>query len=194
MSEPRIVLAGIGQKLSGLTWESDKFLRIGRQTNLDVVLRDNSVERLHAEIRNQGMRWLLRDLAHNPMYPTTVNGVALGTKDQVLAADDLLQFGKLQLRVASLVNAAPDPMPARTPVTVPRPGAFRPPTGDRNIATSGVHVLVRATAQQSWDKALECATRENAVRPQQDAMLALVRANHHMTHISHLEELLRSIL
>src|SRR5438876_98884 len=73
MSEPRIVLAGMGPKLSGLTWESNKFLRIGRQTNLDVVLRDHSVERIHAEIRHQGMRWILRDLAHNPMYPTLVN-------------------------------------------------------------------------------------------------------------------------
>src|SRR5471030_3200672 len=58
MSEPRIILAGMGPKLSGLTWETNKSLRIGRQTNLDVVLRDNSVERLHAEVRHQGMRWI----------------------------------------------------------------------------------------------------------------------------------------
>jgi len=30
MSEPRIVLAGLGPKLSGLTWESNSTLRIGR--------------------------------------------------------------------------------------------------------------------------------------------------------------------
>src|ERR1019366_7184832 len=97
MTEPRIVLAGMGPKLSGLTWETSKLLRIGRQTNLDVVLRDNSVERVHAEVRHQGMRWLLRDLAHNPFYPTLVNDMALVGKDLVLNTDDIVQIGKLQL-------------------------------------------------------------------------------------------------
>src|SRR5437763_2665328 len=106
MTEPRIVLAGMGQKLSGLTWETNKYLRIGRQTNLDVVLRDHSVERIHAEIRHQGMRWILRDLAHNPMYPTLVNNASLVGKDQVLKFEDVVQIGKLQLRVSDLVVPA----------------------------------------------------------------------------------------
>ena len=99
MSEPRIVLAGMGAKLAlaGLTWESGKCLRIGRQTNLDVVLRDNSVERVHAEVRHQGMRWILRDLAHNPMYPTLVNDVSMTGKDHVLSLDDVVRVGRLQL-------------------------------------------------------------------------------------------------
>jgi putative nucleotidyltransferase with HDIG domain len=56
-------------------------------------------------------------------------------------------------------------------------------------------MLVKAKTQQSWDKALEIVAFDGAGRLHQDqAMLALVRANHHMTHISHLEELLQSIL
>ncbi len=108
MSEPRIVLAGMGPKLAGLTWESSKVLRIGRQTNLDVILRDYSVERVHAEVKYQGLRWVLRDLAQNPSYPTIINDSPMHGKDHVLAAEDVLQFGKLQLRVLDLaVEQAP---------------------------------------------------------------------------------------
>ncbi|MBI3824107.1 MAG: HD domain-containing protein [Planctomycetes bacterium] len=194
MIEPRIVLAGMGPKLSGLTWESDKVLRIGRQTNLDVVLRDHSIERIHAEVRYQGLRWMVRDLAHNQMYPTLVNSHALTGKDQALATDDILQFGKLQLRVADVVVPA-DPTPpslARTPLPAGLSGTALPQSP---IAASGFNLLIKAKTQQSWDKALEIVTLDPSARPHQDqAMLALVRANHHLTHISHLEELLRSIL
>ncbi|MBI1831818.1 MAG: HD domain-containing protein [Planctomycetes bacterium] len=191
MSEPRIVLAGLGPKLSGLTWESNSCLRIGRQTNLDVVLRDHSVERLHAEIRHHGMRWVLRDLARNPMYPTLVNDRVIFGKDESLSPEDVVQVGKLQLRVTDLIAAEPPPTLARTPM----PGALQGDNGKQRIMTSGVQVTVKAKTQQSWDKALELVTLDAPNRPQQEtAMLALVRANHHMTHISHLEDLLRSIL
>ena len=190
MSEPRIVLAGLGAKLSGLTWETSKVLRIGRQSSLDVVLPDFSVDRIHAEVRHQGMRWVLRDLAQNQMFPTLVNNTPLSGKDQALNADDLIQIGKLQLRVTDLVvNAVPDL--ARTPL----PAALNGAEGNQRIMSSGVQMLVKARTQQSWDKALELVTLDSPSRPQQiPAMLALVRANHHLTHISHLEELLCSIL
>jgi HD-GYP domain-containing protein (c-di-GMP phosphodiesterase class II) len=58
-----------------------------------------------------------------------------------------------------------------------------------------MHVRVKAHTQQSWDKALELVTLDSPARPgREHAMLALVRANHHMAHLSNLEELLRSIL
>jgi HD-GYP domain-containing protein (c-di-GMP phosphodiesterase class II)/pSer/pThr/pTyr-binding forkhead associated (FHA) protein len=195
MSEPRIVLSGMGPKLSGLTWESSKLLRIGRQTNLDVVLRDNSVERVHAEVRNHGMRWLLRDLARNLMYPTLVNNQSLHGKDYALKVDDVVQIGRLQLRVIEAAVEEEPPALTRTPL----PAALNSVNGGidrgKKIMVSGVHVTVKAKTQQSWEQALELATFDAPSRPQQvQAMLALVRANHHMTHISHLEELLRSIL
>ncbi len=63
------------------------------------------------------------------------------------------------------------------------------------IMTSGVQMLVKAKTQQTWEKALELVTHDAAGQPHQEhAMLALVRANHHMTHIAHLEDLLQSIL
>src|ERR1041385_718311 len=95
MSDPRLVLTGMGPKLSGLTWETTSALRIGRHTAADLVIQDHSVERLHAEVRHHGMRWLLRDLARNPMYPTFVNDVALKGKDHVLQVEDVIRLGKL---------------------------------------------------------------------------------------------------
>ena len=73
MGRTRIVLTGLGPSLTGLTWESDRLLRIGRQNNLEVVLRDNSVNSNHAEVRLHAGRWVLRDVARNPLYPTLVN-------------------------------------------------------------------------------------------------------------------------
>jgi HD-GYP domain-containing protein (c-di-GMP phosphodiesterase class II) len=191
MKEPRIVLAGTGPKLSGLTWESNKLLRIGRQTNLDVVLRDNSVERVHAEIRYQGMRWLLRDLAESPLFPTRVNSAVVRTKDQALKADDIVQIGRLQMRVIDLTVSEDPEALTQTPL----PGALGSERATQFIRTSGVEMRVRAHAQQSWDKALESVTLQSPDHPQQDqAMLALVRSNHHMQYVSQLDELLRSIL
>ena len=191
MIEPRIVLGGLGPKLSGLTWESSSALRIGQQINLDVVLHDHSVERIHAEIRHQGVRWMLRDLAHNPFYPTLLNDVALDGNVKPLKLNDIVQIGKLQLRVTELVGATEPPVLNCTP----RPAACAGQDVLPPIMTSGTHMLVKARTHQSWDKALELVTLDARSRPHQEhAMLALVRANHHVTHLAHLEDLLGSIL
>ena len=190
MTTPRIILAGMGPKLSGLTWESGHSLKIGRQTSVDVVLRDYSVERVHAEVKHQGMRWLLRDLARNPMYPTLINDQPVMNRDEALRVDDLIQVGKLQLKVSDLVTETPEAL-TRTPATPTENAAVEP----QRIKTSGIQMLVRAKTQQTWDKALEQVTFDTPHNGQQDqAMLALVRANHHLTHISQIGELLRSIL
>jgi HD-GYP domain-containing protein (c-di-GMP phosphodiesterase class II) len=190
MTTPRIVLAGMGPKLSGLTWESTSALKIGRQASVDVVLRDYSVERVHAEVKHQGMRWLLRDLARNPMYPTLINDHPVTSHDEALKVDDRIQVGKLQLKVSDLVTETPEGL-TRTPGPLPESGA----NGHQRLQTSGIQMLVRAKTQQTWDKALELVTLDTPHHGHQEkAMLALVRANHHMTHISCLEELLRSIL
>jgi putative nucleotidyltransferase with HDIG domain len=136
------------------------------------------------------MRWVLRDLARSPMYPTLINNIPLLGKDEALKADDVVQFGKLQLRVKEVVVPEEQPI-ARPPTPSGQNGANMP----QKIMASGVHMMLKAKTQQTWDKALELVTLDAPARPQQEqAMLALVRANHHLTHISHLEELLGSIL
>src|SRR6516162_5253842 len=154
MTEPRILLAGMGPKLSGLTWETNGLLRIGRQSNLDVVLRDHSVERVHAEIRHQGTRCIVRDVARNPYFPTFVNNSSVAGEERELERDDIVQIGKLQLRVAELV------LVVESAVALPLFPAPASNGADRNqaIVTSGAHMLVTAKTQQTWDKALELVT------------------------------------
>ena len=77
------------------------------------------------------------------------------------------------------------------------PNFARAELGDthQRLQTSGMQMLLKARMQQTWDKALETVAVDGPALPTQDkAMLALVRTNHHMRHLSHFDELLRSIL
>ncbi|HWY87100.1 MAG TPA: HD domain-containing phosphohydrolase [Gemmataceae bacterium] len=102
MTSAKIVLSGMGPKLEGLKWESDKLLRIGRQGNVDIALRDFSIDRVQAEVCLAGARWIIRDLSQNEIYPTLVNGTRVGRGEQPLTRQDVLQFGKLSLKVTVL--------------------------------------------------------------------------------------------
>lgn len=123
MPEGYIALTGIGGPLEGLRWESESVLRIGRQASLDVVLRDSSVERVHAEVKFQGQRWLLKDLANSPFYPTLLNGKTIAGKSETVKLNDLIQVGQMRLRVAAIaserVEASSEPPAA--PVSDPGP-------------------------------------------------------------------------
>jgi putative nucleotidyltransferase with HDIG domain len=191
MGTARIVIAGLGPKLMGLTWETDSVLRIGRQGNVDVVLRDFSVDRLHAEIKHQGAHWVLRDLANNPLYPTLLNNVAVNGSQQPLRNQDVIQVGKLLLKVSELQEEPAKVMPAESPVKSPH---GEPAEKGQLLALSGVHVRVEASAKSSWDQALERITHLSEAKLEPQAMLTLVRANHHLAHLSNLEDLLNSIL
>src|SRR6516165_8940620 len=97
MGQARIVLAGICPSLAGLTWQTDRLLRLGRQNHLEVVLRDFSIDRLHAEVGLSGGRWVLRRMSQNPLYPTSVNGEPVRGADRPLLPQDVIQLGKLTL-------------------------------------------------------------------------------------------------
>ena len=217
----RIVLMGLGPRLEGLRWESDQALRIGRQGTLDVVLRDFSVERVHAEVKFSGARWLVRDLADNDSYPTLINGVPVRGVHRELRLHDILQCGKLALKVTALEVAAPvdDPRIVRqtqaTTTVLPSPDdtprAAAPPSGLLAVrrpassplpttAHAGVmlhsshaDLQIQAVTQHSWDEALELIAKDR--KPEQgQAMLTLLRANHHLSNLSNIEDLLHSIL
>jgi len=202
MGQPRIVLAGVCPTLAGLTWHTDRVLRIGRQSHLEVVLRDFSIDRIHAEVGLSGGRWILRHLSRNPLYLTLVNGEPVRAADRPLLPQDVIQLGKLTLRVAELDTAH-----GATPAAISRNG---PPEGDHFIRASGLHVRVQATANRTWHEALEAAiTQRGADTPvprnglaglvQQNreltqGMMTLLRANQHLTRLSDLDELLQCIL
>ena len=135
------------------------------------------------------MRWLLRDVARNPMFPTLINDRPVTPQNDALRVNDLIQIGKLQLKVADLVTETPEIL-VRSPAPSPCPVG----NGSNMIKTSGSYMRPAKT-QQTWDRALESVAGDTPNHGMQEkAMLALVRANHHLTHIAHLEELLQSIL
>jgi HD-GYP domain-containing protein (c-di-GMP phosphodiesterase class II) len=191
MKQPRIVLAGLGPRLQGLSWEADGVLRIGSQDSMDIVLKDPTVGRRHAEILHSGGNWVLRDLAASPRQQTLLNGTRLERGAHQLNAEDVIQCGNLALRVTTLEttaggNAAPTP-----PEQAPQANG----NGAQHIQTSGTYVRVQATAQNSWEQALERVSFDQALRPVPgQAMLSLLRTGHHLCHIASLDELLQSVL
>ena len=54
---------------------------------------------------------------------------------------------------------------------------------------------VQATANRSWDQALQQVALDRGQRPQKgEHVLALLRAGYHLAHLGSLEELLQSVL
>jgi putative nucleotidyltransferase with HDIG domain len=232
MPEGYIALSGVGSSVEGLKWESQNLLRIGRQASLEVVVRDSSIDRLHAEIKFQGQRWMLKDLAKSEFYPTALNGRVLTGKSEHLKLNDLIQIGQVRFRVMALgaetvlevpvalkasglpqtepmltvAESGPDLSQERTPVPKTRPSEVvvtqvnrvaglaepLPPPG----ANGDLQVLqVQTSMRQSWDQAVEHAG--TAIHQRDDGgrtISALLRANHHLSTHSSLEELLHGIL
>jgi HD-GYP domain-containing protein (c-di-GMP phosphodiesterase class II) len=163
-------LRGIGPQLEGKFWEAGDRLRIGRLDTLEVVLSDTSVSRRHAEVVMTEQGWVVRDLGST--NGTFLNGVRVGPLERKLRLRDVLQFGNLVTVVAVLEWDAP-------------PSAETPSSG----------MQVQAATQNTWDQALEVVAFDSGSRPRAgDRLLTLLRAGHHLGHISNLDELLRSIL
>src|SRR4051794_28612339 len=68
MTDSFIALTGLSPKVEGLEWESGSLLRIGRQSSVEVMIQDASIEKLHVEIKFQGQRWMARPLTTNEFF------------------------------------------------------------------------------------------------------------------------------
>ncbi|MCS7046474.1 MAG: GAF domain-containing protein, partial [Gemmataceae bacterium] len=215
----RIILTGLGPKVAGLRWESDRTLRIGRIAAAEVMLRDHTVDRLHAEVKRTGDKWLIRDLAENELFPTLVNGAALLGSQRELRDRDVIQIGKLLFKVtlttAAVAEASASGDSSRLEPVHDLDGLGGPshsnhPSGllaaRRLIAktnessaageclrTSCAELQIQAVTHQSWDEALANVANDRSLLPNQ-AMLTLLRANHHLSNLSDLQQLLQSIL
>ncbi|HJR35819.1 MAG TPA: FHA domain-containing protein, partial [Gemmatimonadales bacterium] len=78
---------------------------VGRAAASDIHLADETVSRHHAELRSDGSRLLVRDLAS--ANGTLCNDRALG--EGHAEAGDVLTFGRVRFRVAVADNAADPP-------------------------------------------------------------------------------------
>ena len=70
-------------------------LVIGRGPDCDVVLRNQTVSRHHARIRNEGAEWIVEDLGSK--NGTGVNGTPLAGPTPVHEGD-VLTFGMIGMR------------------------------------------------------------------------------------------------
>jgi HD-GYP domain-containing protein (c-di-GMP phosphodiesterase class II) len=125
----RIALRGLGADLGGKLWQAERLLRIGRLEKLEVVLKDSSVSRQHAEVVWGDQGWVVRDLGSaNGTYR---NGERVGRGDCPLRRGDVLQCGTVQFVVEALEGGA---------------------WGGEE--TPGYHVEVRAAVSQTREQAL----------------------------------------
>ena len=130
MASQRIRLRGIGPELKETAWESDRQLRIGRLPSLEVLVNDPSISRIHSEIVLSDKGWVVRDLGST--NGTFLNGIRVGRADHKLHKCDLLQCGNIVIFVEELVERGHQ-------------------VGERAIN----HLKIEATANQTWEEAVE---------------------------------------
>lgn len=103
------VLLGTTPPVEGYRWQLDQPLTsIGRDSSSSVILPDESVSRMHAQIVRQQTGLYLSDL--NSSNGTRLNG-ALIAAPTLLAHGDLLQFGEVGLRCELLAYLAQPTIP-----------------------------------------------------------------------------------
>jgi predicted component of type VI protein secretion system len=88
----------------------DTVTTVGRGPGVDVDLGDPSVSRLHAEVVRRGPHVYVDDLGLST-NGTLVNGRPVGRR--ILADGDVLQMGRVRLRVVGLPQLADDAAPLR---------------------------------------------------------------------------------
>jgi putative nucleotidyltransferase with HDIG domain len=167
MTERRVRLQVLGSNGDrNRKWESDRVLRIGRVTGLEVVLDDASVSRRHAEIAFTNDQWVARDLGST--NGTFLNGARLGRTGQPVRSRDVLQCGHVVLILEVLTD---DPL-------------------DFSETPCG-NIQVQAVARQSLEEAaskLVCQVAQST-RPGEQ-LLSLLRAGQFLDLTDSLDELL----
>src|SRR5262249_3841686 len=128
LEKQQVRLRGVGPELGGRAWEAQDRLRIGRLETLEVVLRDASVSRQHAEVVWGGHGWVVRDLGSS--NGAFVNGARV-SGDWTLRARDILRCGSAQFLLE-----------------------FARGDAGGGEETPGYHVHVQRAVRQPRDKAL----------------------------------------
>lgn len=178
MAAGRIRLEGVGATIQGLSWESSEFLRIGRDQHVDIVFSDPSVGAFHAEIRMTHRGWTVHDLGSSS--GTLVNGIRVDASGRKLQKNDLIQVGRLALRVNDLE------------IERLAPSAILAPPKD--IRATGSLLHIQAFSQLSWEKGLEQSPGDNTSPAPAKHFLMLLRAGYYLSRLDSVSDLLQSLL
>lgn len=177
MATGRICLVGVGASIAGLHWESTNQLRIGRQQNLEIVVNDPSVSKVHAEVRMTPRGWLVRDLGSTT--GTLINGIPVEPTGRMLCKSDVLQCGALAFEASEL--------------EIQRPLAPPPNHVPKDIRATGTMLHIEALSHRTWEQGLR-DTPSAASNEAGKRFLALLRAGSHLSRIDCLPEFLQALL
>lgn len=79
---------------SGLSYEIEDVLQIGREQGIDLMIHDTKASRSHAEIFRNNGSYILKD--HNSLNGTYLNNNRITTA--TLSSNDVIQIGSIRLR------------------------------------------------------------------------------------------------
>jgi pSer/pThr/pTyr-binding forkhead associated (FHA) protein len=180
MAEARITLRGVSSQVEGLQWEFARAVRIGRDPRMELVIQHPTVSPQHAEVVATRHGWIVRDLGST--RGTSVNGVRVATRERLVQPGDLLQIGSCTLRVAALEQPPPELL---TPARAAQAG----------VKTTQAFMTIQTSTQRSWEQGLEAlAGHDDARLPQGRHFLTLLRGGYHLSRVTSLDEMLRSVL
>src|SRR5262249_29217133 len=159
-----ILLCALNSNLKAQRWYSDRTLRIGSEAQSEICCPDAGLSGAHAKVALVDNAWHVFN--ESPDQGTFLNGVRVGPDGGKLRRNDVIQCGKLVLRVL-------DP-------------------SSQVIRTSSNVVRVQAATHQSWEKALErLADPGLPPREQCDHLLSLFRTGYHLCRIDSPDELMQ---
>jgi GAF domain-containing protein len=146
---------------------------------MELVIQHPTVSPQHAEIVATRHGWIVRDLGST--RGTSVNGVRVTVRERLVQPGDLLQVGSCTLRVAALEQPPPE---------LPTPS--RPQAG---VKTTQAFMTIQTSTQRSWEQGLEAlAGHDDSRLPQGRHFLTLLRGGYHLSRVTSLDEMLRSVL
>ena len=162
-----ILLCALNSALKAQRWCSDGTLRIGSEQSRDICCPDASLSGEHANVTATDQGWFVFN--ESSRKETYLNGTRVGPQGHKLRRNDVIQCGKLALRV---LDAKP-----------------------QFIRTSTHVVKVEAVTHRSWEKALQrLAHAPEPSREQCQHLLTLFRTGYHLCRVDCPDELMQTIL
>jgi len=162
-----ILLCALNSALKAQRWCSEGTLRIGSKDDAEICCADPSLSGEHAQVSATSKGWFLFNESNRES--TFVNGTRVGPEGRKLRRNDVIQCGKLVLRVVD--------------------------TKPQFIRTSTNIVKVQAVTHRSWEQALQrLANPTEAPAEQSQHLLTLFRTGYHLCRVDCPEELMQTVL